>query len=119
MKKPDKILLPNSIPSPDFRSIFSQPCIDENEVIFSSSIDNHRFLRASSASSILRSSAEESSDEFGGGVLSRGVMVGYVSMICLLIVTLKIHFDKNSSPRLHTQSHASQRLGAAALDSFS
>lgn len=99
-------------------SIFTQPCIDENEVIFASSIDNHRFLRASSASSLLRPNPDGSSDELGGGVLSRGVLVGYVSVICLFIVTLKIHFDKNSSPRLHSQSHSSQKLGAAALDSL-
>jgi len=118
MKKHQKLTLTHAKSTPNIRSLFAQPCINEDEVVFTSSIDNHHFLRASSTQGLLRPNTEDTSDELGGGILSRGILVGYVSVICLFIVTLKLHFDKNSSPRLHSQSHSSQKLGAAALDSI-
>lgn len=95
-----------------YRAIFSH--IDENEVIFSSQIENHRFIQSSSSSRLLPT-AEDTPDELGSTIFSRGIIVGYLSVICLFIVTFKLHHDKNSSPRYHGTS---QKLGAAAIGSL-
>jgi len=96
----------------------SNPCLEEKVQIFKSPLDGQRYVRASSSSRLLGASNENSSVELGGGVLSRGIVMGYISVICLFIVTYKIHHDKNSSPHLQGATHSSsQKLGAAALGS--
>lgn len=88
----------------------SKPC---------STINNERFLRAPSSSSLLGATTENASVELGANIFSRGIIVGYFSVICLFIVTLKVHHDKSTSHQIHGATHSSsQKLGAAALGSL-
>lgn len=98
---------------------FSRNFIDDNDPIFSSTIETHPFIRAPSSSSLLGSNTEDNSDDLGASILSRGVLLGYFSVICLFIVTLKVNYDKYASPQMQGTTHSSsQKLGAAAIGSL-